>query len=258
MKQTPISRRNFIGLAAGGVAAGTLLSALPARAIQPAIRAVAFDAFPIFDPRPVFLLAEELFPGRGTALSEAWRTRQFEYTWLRTAAGRYKNFRDVTEDALIFAAKVSKLELTDGKRRQLMDAYYNLGVWPDVLSALDALRHDGIRLAFLSNMTPEMLNAGIKNSRLEEYFEHVLSTDTVRTYKPAPAAYQMGPDAFGLHRDEIAFAAFAGWDAAGARLFGYPTFWVNRLQAPAEELDVTSDATGSNLTALVEFVRQRQ
>ena len=64
----------------------------------------------------------------------------------------------------------------------------------------------------------------------------------------------MAIDAFKLKREEILFAAFAGWDAAGAKWFGYPTFWVNRLNLPGEELGVTPDATGQDLTDLVSFV----
>ncbi len=92
------------------------------------------------------------------------------------------------------------------------------------------------------------------NSGLDEFFERVLSTDMAKTYKPDPRAYQLGVDTLKLKREEIAFAAFAGWDVAGAKRFRYPTSWVNRVGFPAEELGVTADATGSNLNKLVDFV----
>jgi 2-haloacid dehalogenase len=221
----PLDRREFLHLAAGGVVAGALLSPLRAQAAtQPQFKDIAFDAFPIFDPRPVFGLAETLFPGKGTDLSNAWRTRQFEYQWLRALSGQYADFWQTTEDGLVFAAKLLQLELTPEKRAQLMHAYLGLKAWPDVPSALSALKEAGIRLAFLSNMTTKMLDAGIKNAGLDGVFEHVLSTDQIRAYKPDPQAYQMAIDAFKLKREEIIFAAFAGWDAAGAKWFGYPTF----------------------------------
>jgi 2-haloacid dehalogenase len=99
-----------------------------------------------------------------------------------------------------------------------------------------------------------MLDAGIRNSRLDGVFDHVLSTDLVKAFKPDPRAYQMGLDALGMGADRILFAAFAGWDAAGAKSFGYPTFWVNRQNQPGEELGVAPDATGANLNDLVEFL----
>lgn len=215
---------------------------------------IAFDAFPIFDPRPVFALAETLFPGKGAALGNAWRTRQFEYQWLRALSGHYVDFWHTTEEALVFAAKLLRIELPLEKRARLMQAYLELGTWPDVPPALRALQQAGFRLAFLSNMTARMLEAGIENAGLDGVFEHVLSTDRIRTYKPDPRAYRMATDVFGLAREKILFVAFAGWDAAGARWFGYPTYWVNRLGLPVEELTVAPDAIGRDLTDLVSFV----
>jgi 2-haloacid dehalogenase len=218
---------------------------LQAASSRRGIKAIAFDAFPILDPRPVFALVNELYPGKGTELTSLWRIRQFEYGWLRTMSGRYADFWQATGDALSFAATALKLELPPGNRARLMDAYRKLGCWPDVPAALRSLKSAGIGLAFLSNMTAELLQSGIRNSGLDGIFEHVLSTDKVKACKPDPRAYGMALDAFGLKREEILFAAFAGWDAA---------FWVNRQNQPAEELGVTPDAGGTTLDDLVSFV----
>ena len=126
---------------------------------------------------------------------------------------RYVDFWQVTEDALRFAAKMLELDLTSSKRAQLMDAYLAIRCWPEAPAALRALKNAGIRLAFLSNLTPKMLEAGIRNSGLETFFDYVLSADRVNVFKPDPRAYRMGIEAFGLRREEILFAAFAGWDA---------------------------------------------
>ena len=251
-----VNRREFVALAAGSVAAATAVAPLDqVRADNGMkIKAIAFDGFPIIDPRPVAAKTEELFPGRGLELGNAWRTRQFEYTWLRTLGGNYADFWQVTEQSLVFAAKMLKIDLSADQRDQLMQTYLRLKAWPDVLPALKALRYAGIRMAFLSNFTDAMLDAAIKNSGLEGLLEGHLSTDKVRAFKPDPRAYQMGVDAFKLPKQEIAFAAFAGWDAAGARWFGYPTFWVNRLNLPVEELGVVPDGVGSGLGDLVKFV----
>jgi len=160
----------------------------------------------------------------------------------------------VTQESLEFAAKTLKIDLSAGQRDQLMQTYLKLNVWPDVVPALQTLRAAGIRMAFLSNLTNTMLDSVVKHSGLDGFFEGHLSTDKVRAFKPDPRAYQMGVDAFGLKKEEIAFAAFGGWDAAGAKWFGYPTFWVNRLNVPVEELGVTPDGIGSGLGDLVKFV----
>jgi 2-haloacid dehalogenase len=245
----PAGRRHFVTLAA----AAMLATQRTLAADRPRIKAIAFDGFPIIDPRPVVARAESLFPGKGVALGNAWRTRQFEYTWLRTLGGKYADFWQVSEAALVFAAKALKLEMSADQRDQLMQTYLTLKAWPDVAPALRQLKAAGIRMAFLSNFTAGMLDAAIRNSGLEGLLEPHLSTDRVRAFKPDPRAYQMGLDSFAMTKEEIAFAAFAGWDVAGAKWFGYPTFWVNRLNAPVEELGVLPDATGTTLADLVRF-----
>lgn len=252
-----MNRRNFISTALAGVAA-TSLSASPLAFItDPShkYKAIAFDAFPIFDPRPVFSLVEKLFPEKGTELSNIWRAKQFEYSWLRMAGSQYKDFWQITEDALIFAVRKNGISLSTDQRKQLMDQYLELNVWPDVIPALDALRKTGIRISFLSNMTEEMLTSSMKHAHIESYFEEAISTDRAKTFKPDPRAYQLGVDTLNLKKEEILFVAFAGWDASGAKWFGYPTFWVNRIGAPVEELNATPDATGKSFNDLVEFIK---
>jgi 2-haloacid dehalogenase len=251
-----LARREALALSVAGVASSLLAARRSApAATKPRIRAVALDAFTTFDPRPVAALAEQLFPGKGPTLTSAWRTRQFEYAWLRTLMGRYAPFWQVTEEALVFVARMLGLELTGEKRSRLMQAYLEIDAWPDVRPALESLRAAGIRLALLSNFTAPMLDAAVRNAGLEGIFEPHLSTDRVRAFKPDQRAYRVGVEAFGLAREEIVFAAFAGWDAAGAKVFGYPTFWVNRANAPFEELGVTPDGIGATLRDLMEFVR---
>ncbi len=250
-----MNRRTFIHLAAGSIAAGMTgrlrtARAAPARRYQ----AIAFDAFPVFDPRPVFKLADTLFPGKGAELGTAWRTRQFEYQWLRALGGQYADFWQATDDALVFAAKSLQLDLGADKRDQLMQAYLQLNAWPDALPALRALKESGLRLAFLSNMTRAMLETNIRHAGLDGLFEQVISTDQIRSYKPDPRAYALGMKSLGLKREQILFVPFAGWDVAGAKWYGYPTFWVNRLKNPAESLGVSADATGAGLDELVRFV----
>jgi len=258
-RSNAFNRRDFLTLAA---AAATVLvtptsgaHALPAG--RGKIRAIAFDAFTTFDPRPLNALAEQMFPGNGAALMNAWRTRQFEYTWLRTITNRYLDFWHVTEDALVFAAKLVKLDLSTEQRDQFMQAFLAIKAWPDALPALRKMKESGLRLAFLANPTAKMLDTWVANAGLEGVFETHLSTDRVRAFKPDTRAYQMGVDAFGMRRKEILFAAFGGWDAAGAKAFGYPTFWVNRGAAPSEELGIAPDGVGATLTDLEQFVASR-
>lgn len=237
----------------GGLVSMTVRS--PARAARSShvagrFEALAFDAFAVFDPRPVAVLAETHFPASGSKLVELWRTRQFEYSWLRAAAGQYVDFMKVTEEALVFAGAALKLPLSGEQRDELLRAYLALRTWPDAKRVLQQLRSADLRLALLSNLTPDMLEGSIAASGLDGVFEHVLSTDQAKTYKPTRDAYRLGVDALRLPKSNILFVAFAGWDAAGAKAFGYPTFWLNRQGLPAEELGSKADAEGRSLADL--------
>jgi 2-haloacid dehalogenase len=252
------TRRELLGiagtaLAAQAVAGGDRLSA----AVQNPgnrFKAVAFDALTIFDPRSVDSAVEESFPGRGRELSATWRTRQFEYCWLRTLDRTYVDFWQVTEEALIFAFKAARVDLPPGVRARLMDEWLALKPWPDSIAALKAMRDADIRLAYVSNFTPKMLQVNTRSAGAVGLFEHFLSTDAVQAFKPDPRAYHMAETALGLPREQIAFAAFGGWDAAGAKSFGLNTFWVNRLDVPLEELGAPPNAVGRTLTELASYV----
>ncbi len=244
----------FAGLTCTGiVAAGTGTGPEGRRTI----RAVAFDGFPIIDPTPLAAHVETAFPGMGRPLLDLWRTRQFEYTWLRSLAGQYADFWQTTQAALVYAARSTGLALSETLRDSLMQTYLELKAWPDVRPALQRLRDQGIRMAFLSNFTAPMLDAAVQNSGLEGFFEEHLTADRVRLYKPHPQAYGMATRSFGLKREEIAFCASAAWDAAGAKWFGYPTYWLNRSRQPAEELGVHADAEGAGMADFAEFVLAR-
>jgi 2-haloacid dehalogenase len=247
-------RRFLLQAVAAGAATAALSATRAAQRSGPAFRALAFDAFPLFDPRPIQALAEALLPGNGAALMNAWRARQFEYQWLRALGGQYVDFLQATRDSLRFAARQLKLEIPAARQEELMAAWNELQVRPDAADAVRALRARGLRLIFLSNMTAPMLERGLRRAGLDGQFEAVVSTDRIRSYKPDPRAYRLGVDVLGLRMQEILFVAFAGWDVAGAKWFGYPTYWVNRQDAPAEELGIAPDGAGRDLAGLVEFV----
>ena len=246
------TRRRFLRASA----AATLAAAAgPLRAAKPrSIRAVAFDGLAVFDPRPVALAAERLFPGRGELLMAHWRTRQFEYTWLRNAMDRYADFEQVTEDALRFAAQAAKVDLTRDARSRLMEAFGAIHAWDDVAPVLRRLKSAGLRLVLLSNFTRRMLERASANSGFANLFEPHLSTDLAQAFKPDRRAYALAPRALAMAREEIAFVAFGGWDAAGARAFGFPTYWATRAGAPTEELGVRPDFIARGLEALPSFV----
>ena len=132
------------------------------------IQVFVFDAYgTLFDPHSIRMLAEDIFPGHGSALSQLWRSKQLEYSWLRALMSRYEDFWQLTEDALLYASESLKLELTAAKQQELMDAYLNLAVFPDVGPGLVALKKRGLRLAILSNGAPKMRNSSTPGQRFK-------------------------------------------------------------------------------------------
>lgn len=249
----PMTRRETLALAAGALAATTPHAF--AGSEPTTIEAVLFDAFPVLDPRPIYDGLDTIAPGQGKALGELWRSRQFEYAWLRVAAGEYEDFWKITRDGLVYAAEVLKIDLTPREAETVMNRYLTLKAWPDAKGALAALREQGLRLALLSNFTPRMLQAALRSAGLGGRFAHALSTDAVRTFKPDPRAYRMAIEVLKTPRERILFVPSAGWDAAGAKWFGYETFWVNRFDTPPEALGVKADGVGRNLDDVVAYVR---
>lgn len=219
------------------------------------IQAIVFDAYgTLFDVYSIGALAEKRFPGRGEALATLWRDKQIEYTRLRTMCSMYKPFWEVTQDALVFSCKKLGLALDFDAQHALMAQYAKLPPFPENLGVLDQLRSQGFKLAILSNGNPQMLEAVVKAAGMQSHFQHLLSVDSVRKFKTAPEAYQLGTDMFGLPAKNILFVSSNCWDVCGATWFGYTTFWVNRAAAPLEELGVAPHAEGRSLTDLLAFV----
>ena len=233
-------------------------SASVERGVQKRYAAVAFDYFVLFNPDSVVSAVDRIAPGHGREFTNVWRTRQFEYSWLRSITGHYVDFYAITRDALRYAANATHVELTAAQRDQLLDAHLQLTPWPDAADALRRLRDADVRVITIANFSPTMLRANADRARLTPLFDALVSTDANHTYKPDPRAYQLGVDRLRLDKGDIVFAAFGGWDAAGAKSFGYPTVWVNRFNQPLEELDVRPDRTVTDLDGLLEFVLKEE
>jgi 2-haloacid dehalogenase len=213
------------------------------------IKALVFDAYgTLFDVHSVVTLADRMFPGQGGALSQLWRAKQLEYTWLRSLMGRYEDFTTVTQAALEYACQGLQLPLNARKSAQLMAAYDNLALYPDAQEALAGL--SGFKLAILSNGSPAMLGPLVQNAGLEKTFAAVISVDDVKIYKPDPRVYQLAPDRLGAATAEIGFVSSNYWDAAGARNFGFNVFWINRAGAVPDALGAGPDAVLRKLTEL--------
>ena len=215
------------------------------------VAALVFDAYgTLFDVHSVSARAEALFPGRGAALSAAWRAKQLEYSWLRTLMDRYEDFDRVTRAALEWALESLGIEAEESARRAMIDEYRRLAMFPEVPAALESLARTR-PLAILSNGHPAMLGAVVDHNGVRERFRGgILSVHPARRFKPDPAVYRIAEETLGVPRALVGFVSSNGWDAAGAKSFGFRAYWVNRARAPVERLGVRPDAILQDLAGL--------
>lgn len=200
------------------------------------IAACVFDAYgTLYDFNSAATRCRARLGGKADELSALWRSKQLQYSWLRSLMGAYAPFWQVTGEALDVALRT--FGFTDMQlRADLMDCYRAIDPFPEVPGVLARLKAKGLRLAILSNGSPDMLAAAAKHAKLEGVLEASLSVDAVKIYKPDRRVYQLACDHFGVPAARIAFFSSNGWDAHGAQHFGFETAWLNRAGLPRENL----------------------
>jgi 2-haloacid dehalogenase len=205
------------------------------------IKAVVFDAYgTLYDIQSVAAVTEESFPGYGEIITQIWRIKQLEYSWLRSLMRRYQDFSVITEQSLGYTLRALGLRGERGAIDRIMDKYLHLDLYPDALAALAALR--GRKLAILSNGSTAMLNTLVKNSGLDRVLDATISIDAKKIFKPAPDAYTLIEQVLGVPPAEVLFVSSNPWDACGAKAFGLNVAWIERVTPEAmAQLCVKSD-----------------
>ncbi|MBK7422563.1 MAG: haloacid dehalogenase type II [Propionivibrio sp.] len=218
------------------------------------IKACVFDAYgTLFDFTSAAVAVRDELGDDWQALADLWRQKQLQYTWLRGLAGHHADFWQVTGDALDFSLATLKLE-RPGLRQRLMELYLRLSTYPEVDRMLRRLKEGGMKLAILSNGTPAMLAAIVRNSGLDEVFDAVLSVEEVGVYKPHPSVYALATQRLELAPVNICFLSSNGWDAFSAKAFGFRVLWCNRFNQAAERIPATPDGEISDLSSLPDLV----
>ena len=199
------------------------------------IKAVVFDAYgTLYDVQSVAAVTEEAFPGYGEMITQVWRIKQLEYTWLRSLMRRYQDFSVITADSLAYTLGVLGLKHDAGVFERIMEKYLHLDLYPDAAAALAALQ--GRKLAILSNGSPGMLNALVHNTGLDRVLDATISIDSKKIFKPAPDAYALIESNLGVRPAEVLFVSSNPWDACGAKAFGLSAAWIERVTPEAMAL----------------------
>ncbi len=206
------------------------------------IKAIVFDAYgTLYDIQSVAAVTEETFPDYGDIITQIWRIKQLEYSWLRSLMGRYESFATITRDSLAYTLRVLGLSYEPEDFDRIIDKYLHLDLYPDAMAALDAMA--GRKLAILSNGSPDMLNALVRNSGLDRVLHATISVDAVRIFKPSPQAYGLIESTLAIPPASVLFVSSNPWDACGAKAFGLNVAWIERVTPEAMALACVESET---------------
>lgn len=198
-----------------------------------------FDAYgTLYDVNSVAQATEEVFPGYGDTITQVWRLKQLEYTWLRSLMGRYEDFWTVTRDSLSYTLKSLGLQAGPETFDSVMDRYLHLSLYPDALEALERLRGEGHRVAILSNGSQGMLDALVRNTGLDTVLDAVISIDEKRIFKPSPEAYSLVAEKLEVSTNEVVFVSCNPFDICGAKSYGFKVAWIERVPATSLQTEV--------------------
>jgi len=215
------------------------------------IKACVFDAYgTLFDVNAAAQNEQQALGAKWEEISNIWRLKQLQYTWLRSLQDNYTSFWNVTEDALDFALASANIK-DDALKTRLMDLYLSLTVYGEVPETLKRLTEAGIKCAILSNGSPEMLKAAVDNAGISSYLDGVYSVEELGIFKPHASVYQMAVDELEINPSEISFQSSNGWDAYSAKDFGFNVIWCNRFGQAEEQIPSTPDIQITNLSQML-------
>lgn len=211
------------------------------------VKAVIFDAYgTLYDIQSVAEITEDAFPGYGEIITQVWRIKQLEYTWLRSLMRRYQDFAVVTRDSLAYTLRMLGLAYDNDAFERVIGKYLQLDLYPDATAALAALKPR--KLAILSNGSPDMLDALARNSGLDSLLDATISVDAKKIFKPSPEAYELIGEVLGTQPNEVLFVSSNPWDAAGAKSFGLRVAWIERVAPEAMALACVENEVVAPLT----------
>jgi len=220
------------------------------------VRACVFDAYgTLLDFNSAVAREGGSLGDKAAAISDLWRRKQLEYTWLRSLMQRHQPFWTVTQEALAYTLDAFGVA-DDDLQQRLMAAYRTLDPYPEVPAMMAKLKAGGMLTAILSNGSPEMLADGVAHAGLADSLDHVLSVEEVGIFKPSPEVYQLATSRLGVAASEVAFMSSNGWDVHGAASFGFRCVWINRAGAPRERLPEAPVRVLNSLETLPELVGQ--
>ena len=220
-----------------------MLEGVESMPVAATIKAIVFDAYgTLYDVQSVERIIDAAFPGRGSFITQLWRLKQLEYTWLRSMMGRYEDFWQITQGSLAYTLGVLGLQADAALFAHVAEAYNTLDLYPDAKAALQALGQ--FKLAIFSNGSPAMLEALVRNSGMAAAIPTVISVHANRAFKPEPRAYALVQDRLGLPPQQVLFVSSNGFDVSGAKSVGFTVARIERVTPAALQAELAADQIG--------------
>ena len=217
------------------------------------IKAIIFDAYgTLFDVNSAAEKCKDKIGDKWESFANYWRTTQLEYTWLRSLMKRHKDFWQVTEDSLDKSMRA--YEIDSSMRNELLDLYKILSPFKEVPEVLKSLKDKNLKLAILSNGTPDLLNQLVKSNNLDNLFDNLFSIEEVGIYKPDSKVYDIPIKKYNIKKNEVAFLSANTWDVSGGGNYGYNCVWVNRNNSTFDNLDYIPKHQIEDLTKLLDII----
>jgi len=217
------------------------------------IKACVFDAYgTLFDVNSAASKCKEKLGNRWENFANAWRTTQLEYTWLRTMMQKHENFWKITEDSLDHTMETFKIK--KGMRNELLNLYKELSPYPEVKECLESLKNKKIKIAILSNGTPDLLRGLVESNNIQNYFDDIMSIESVGVYKPDSRVYEMPIKKYDCEPKNICFMSSNTWDVSGGGVFGYNSIWVNRSNKVFDKLSYKPKFVINDLNELLTII----
>tara|TARA_Y100001970_G_scaffold265456_1_gene353049 strand:+ start:80 stop:748 length:669 start_codon:yes stop_codon:yes gene_type:complete len=217
------------------------------------IKAFVFDAYgTLFDVNSAAAKCKKKLGGKWESFANSWRTTQLEYTWLRSLMKKHKNFWEITEDSLDHTMETYKIKKE--MRNELLDLYKKLNPYSEVLECLKGIKDKKIKMAILSNGTPDLLKELVESNNIQDYFDDIFSIESVGIYKPDSKVYEMPIKKYDCKPENICFLSSNTWDVSGGGVFGYNAVWVNRMNKVFDKLNYKPKFVINNLKELLKII----
>jgi len=217
------------------------------------VKACVFDAYgTLFDVNSAAAKCKKKLGNKWENFANAWRTTQLEYTWLRSLMKKHKNFWEITEDSLDHTMEAFKIKKE--MREELLNLYKELNPYPEVKECLEGLKSKKIKIAVLSNGTPDLLKRLVESNNIQNYFDDIMSIESVGIYKPDSRVYEMPVKKYGCKPENICFMSSNTWDISGGGVFGYNAIWINRFNKVFDKLSYKPKFVINNLKELLEII----